>query len=125
MGRDAGVEAGMEARLAELAQRYQRKVSLIGQSLGGIYARELARRSPALVRQVITLGSPFANDPKASNAWRLYEALSGREGGRPPARSHEAAAAGAEHGDLYPHRWHCRVAGLPRTAEHDDAEHRG
>ena len=76
-GPRAGVEAGMEARLAELAQRYQRKVSLIGQSLGGIYARELARRSPALVRQVITLGSPFANDPKASNAWRLYEALSG------------------------------------------------
>ena len=27
---------------------------------------------------MITLGSPFANEPKASNAWRLYEALSGR-----------------------------------------------
>jgi pimeloyl-ACP methyl ester carboxylesterase len=59
-----GVEAGMEARLTELAQRYQRKVSLIGWSLGGIFARELARRSPELVRQVITLGSAFASEPK-------------------------------------------------------------
>jgi pimeloyl-ACP methyl ester carboxylesterase len=70
-----GVETGMDARLAELAGRYQRKVSLIGWSLGGVFARELARRAPALVRQVITLGSPFANEPKASNA---YPGQSGR-----------------------------------------------
>jgi pimeloyl-ACP methyl ester carboxylesterase len=81
-----GVETGMDARLAELAGRYQRKVSLIGWSLGGVFARELARRAPALVRQVITLGSPFANEPKASNAWRLYEALSGRQVGDWPGR---------------------------------------
>jgi pimeloyl-ACP methyl ester carboxylesterase len=74
-----GVEAGIDARLAELAQRYNRKVSLIGWSLGGVFAREAARRSSNLVRQVITLGSPFANEPKASNAWRLYEVLSGRQ----------------------------------------------
>jgi pimeloyl-ACP methyl ester carboxylesterase len=73
-----GVEAGIDARLAELAQRYNRKVSLIGWSLGGVFAREAARRSSNLVRQVITLGSPFANEPKASNACRLYEVLSGR-----------------------------------------------
>ena len=72
-----GVEEAIDKRLADLADRYQRKVTVIGWSLGGIYARELARRSPDLVRQVITLGSPFANEPKASNAWRLYEALSG------------------------------------------------
>ena len=76
----------MQARLAELAERYQRKVSLIGWSLGGVFARELARRRPAQVRQVITLGSPFANEPKASNAWRLYEALSGRSAGDWPGR---------------------------------------
>ena len=81
-----GVETGMDARLAELAGRYQRKISLIGWSLGGVFARELARRTPALVRQVITLGSPFANEPKASNAWRLYEALSGRQVGDWPGR---------------------------------------
>ncbi|MBN8971484.1 MAG: alpha/beta fold hydrolase [Rhizobiales bacterium] len=74
-----GVEDAMDARLAELADRYQRKVSLIGWSLGGVFARELARRSPSLVRQVITLGSPFASEPKASNAWQLYEYLSERK----------------------------------------------
>lgn len=74
-----GVEAGMDARLSELAHRYRRKISLIGWSLGGVYARELARRAPEVVRQVITLGSPFANEPRASNAWRLYEILSERK----------------------------------------------
>jgi len=74
-----GVEAKIDAWLAELAGRYQRKVSLIGWSLGGVFAREAARRSSEQVRQVITLGSPFANEPKASNAWRLYEVLSGRQ----------------------------------------------
>lgn len=74
-----GVEDAMEARLSELSQRYQRKVSLIGWSLGGIFARELARRLPSAVRQVITLGSPFASEPKASNAWRVYEFLSDRK----------------------------------------------
>ena len=77
-GPHSGVEARIDARLAELVQRYNRKVSLIGWSLGGVLAREAARRSAYLVRQVITLGSPFANEPKASNAWRLYEVLSGR-----------------------------------------------
>lgn len=73
-----GVEDGIDARLAELADRHGCKVSLIGWSLGGVFAREAARRAPERVRQVITLGSPFANEPKASNAWQLYEALSGR-----------------------------------------------
>lgn len=73
-----GVEPRMDERLAELHARYGREVSLIGWSLGGIYARELARRAPARVRCVITLGSPFAGAPRASNAWRLYESVSGR-----------------------------------------------
>src|SRR5258708_6970856 len=61
-----------------------RSASLAGAS--GVFARELARRRPAQVRQVITLGSPFANEPKASNAWRLYEALRGRSAGDWPGR---------------------------------------
>ena len=77
-GPHPGVEPAIDERLAELFARYQRKVSLIGWSLGGVFAREAARRAPSLVRQVITLGSPFANEPKASNAWQLYETLSGR-----------------------------------------------
>lgn len=54
-----------------------RKVSLVGWSLGGIYARELAKLEPEMVRSVITLGTPFAGSPKSTNAWRLYELLSG------------------------------------------------
>ena len=81
-----GAEAKMQQRLAELAERYQRKVSLIGWSLGGVFAREMARRAPEQVRGVITLGSPFAGEPKASNAWRLYESASGRKVGDWPER---------------------------------------
>ena len=53
------------------------KVSVIGQSLGGVFAREIARHDPALVRQVITLGSPFTGHPLASTGTHLYEWLSG------------------------------------------------
>jgi pimeloyl-ACP methyl ester carboxylesterase len=78
LGPRPGVEANIQARLAELHERYGRKVSVIGWSLGGVFAREIARRAPDHVRQVITLGSPFAGEPRASNAWRVYEAASGR-----------------------------------------------
>jgi len=52
--------AGMTELLAELNARYDAPVSVIGWSLGGIFARNLARSYPSSVRQVITLGSPFA-----------------------------------------------------------------
>ena len=59
-----------------LADRQGQPVSLIGWSLGGIYARELAKLHPSETRCVITLGTPFTGHPKATNAWRLYEMLS-------------------------------------------------
>ena len=63
LGRNVGpttrVIGGLDTRLLELFARHQRRVSIVGWSLGGIYARELARRHPHTVRQVITLGSPF------------------------------------------------------------------
>lgn len=63
LGRNVGPTAravnGMRARLLELTKRSGAPVSLIGLSLGGIYARQLARRAPDAVRQVITVGSPF------------------------------------------------------------------
>ena len=49
----------------------------VGWSLGGVYARDLALQAPDMVRSVITLGSPFANDIRATNATRLYELVSG------------------------------------------------
>ena len=52
------------------------KVSLIGHSLGGIYAREIARMQPDVIHQVITLGSPFGRGHQnASHASRLYQRL--------------------------------------------------
>lgn len=63
LGRNLGptkeVTEGIQQRLEELYDRHGSKVSLIGWSLGGLYARELARQNPDMVRQVITLGSPF------------------------------------------------------------------
>ncbi len=54
-----------------------RRVSLVGWSLGGIYARELAKRCPDCVRQVITLGTPFAAMRGATHAETLYRLLNG------------------------------------------------
>jgi pimeloyl-ACP methyl ester carboxylesterase len=62
LGRNLGpspeTAAAMVDQLHRLADRYGGRVSLVGWSLGGVYARELARRFPALVRQVITLATP-------------------------------------------------------------------
>ena len=59
--------------LAQLSETTAGPVSVIGWSLGGIYARELARQDPARIRQVITLGSPFAlTDPVQSRADGAY-----------------------------------------------------
>lgn len=81
MGRNVGgvsrMRAALRDRLAEIHDATRRKVSIVGWSLGGVYARHLALQAPELVRYVITLGSPFANDVTATNATRLYEALSG------------------------------------------------
>lgn len=66
-------------RVAEIRRKAKRKVSLVGWSLGGIYAREFAKALPNDVRTVITLGTPFAGDPHATNAWRLFELASGQK----------------------------------------------
>lgn len=83
LGLRAGVLEGCLARLKGLRRRHRRKVSLIGWSLGGIYARELAKLAPKEVRLVITLGTPFTGHPKATNAWRLYELVAGHRIGAP------------------------------------------
>jgi pimeloyl-ACP methyl ester carboxylesterase len=67
----------------ELNETHGRKVSLVGWSLGGLYARQLAKLMPDRVRSVITLGSPFAGGPKSTNAWRLYELVSGQNVDQP------------------------------------------
>jgi len=70
---------GIEARLDEIHGRHGRPVSLVGWSLGGIYARELARAFPDRIRQVITLGSPFRMvEGDESAATPLVRALESR-----------------------------------------------
>lgn len=54
------------------------RCTLIRWSLGGIYAREMAKRLPKRVRQVITIGAPFAANSEQTNAGWLYRLLSGR-----------------------------------------------
>ena len=79
LGPREGVEVKLEERIRHLYRRYDgRKVSLLGWSLGGLYARLMAHRLPDLVRCVITLGSPFGGDPRANHAWRLFEQFSGQ-----------------------------------------------
>jgi pimeloyl-ACP methyl ester carboxylesterase len=79
-GRNLGVEGfdrdELERRIEALALAGNGKVSLVGHSLGGIYAREIAREGPEWVHQVITLGSPFSGgDQHTSHASRLYQRL--------------------------------------------------
>ena len=78
LGRNHGpteaVLAGLPRAVLDHSERTGRPVSLIGWSLGGIYAREMARRHPRQVRQVITLGSPYAmHDPRQTYAYGPYQ----------------------------------------------------
>jgi pimeloyl-ACP methyl ester carboxylesterase len=66
----------LRATMEKLLVKGNGKVSLIGHSLGGIYAREIARMEPGVIHQVITLGSPFGKGHSdASHPSRLYRRL--------------------------------------------------
>ena len=85
LGHNLGPRGGYEKLISRLSLRLRhvsrthdnQKVSLIGWSLGGIYAREIAKVHPELVRQVITLGAPFKIQDNSTNADNLYDVLSG------------------------------------------------
>ena len=74
-----GVLQRCAADVRALAEKHGRPVSLVGWSLGGLYAREMAKELPEHTRCVITLGTPFAGHPRATNAWRVFEMLSGQK----------------------------------------------
>lgn len=83
LGRNLGptthVVEGMLERLSAISERHGRPVSIIGWSLGGIYARRLAISAPEMVRQVITLGSPFRfEDGDQSSVSGLFDRLKPR-----------------------------------------------
>jgi hypothetical protein len=63
--------------VAAMVNGHKERVTLINWSLGGLYAREIAKAIPARIRQVITLGSPFGNVATSTNVGWLYELLNG------------------------------------------------
>ena len=66
-----------------------RPVLLVGWSLGGMFARELAYRCPDKVRAVVTLGSPFSGDLKTNtNIREFYERIAGHDVDLPPFERH-------------------------------------
>jgi pimeloyl-ACP methyl ester carboxylesterase len=98
LGRNIGgfyrLRATLRARLSRLHDETGRKVTLVGWSLGGVFARDLALHMPEAVRSVITLGSPFARALQATNARRLYEQVTGEK--TSDARSEDLSAIGGD-----------------------------
>lgn len=84
LGFNTGPRGEVDAWVDELAEHvgelFPRKqsVSLIGWSLGGIYAREVAKKLRGRVRRVITIGTPFGGSGDQTNAAWLYRLLNGR-----------------------------------------------
>lgn len=74
----------IEARLLAVHARYGRPVHLVGWSLGGVFAREVAKRHPDKVAKVVTMGSPFSGHPRANNGWRAYHLVAGHRVEEPP-----------------------------------------
>ncbi len=73
LGLNQGMTPALLDRMLARIDALAAPVSLVGWSLGGLYARELAKLRPDAVDRVITLGSPFSGDLHANRAWRLYE----------------------------------------------------
>lgn len=86
MGLNRGARHDTLDRLVERVEGFGggASVTLVGWSLGGLYAREVAKARPELVDKVITLGSPFSGDLRANNVWRLYELIAGHPVDNPP-----------------------------------------
>jgi pimeloyl-ACP methyl ester carboxylesterase len=92
MGLNRGAREDTVDRLVERLEAHARgrKAVIVGWSLGGLYARELAKARPDLVEKVVTLGAPFSGDRRNNNVWRLYEWVAGHPVDRPPVDSDPA-----------------------------------
>jgi pimeloyl-ACP methyl ester carboxylesterase len=115
LARNLGVRPHTEPRLAELVERitdeHGRSVSVIGWSAGGIFGREVGRRAPDRVRSVITLGSPFRGNHRATHAWRLWSLLN-RNPAATALMTEAAIAARAEPLDIPPTCIYSRTDGI-------------
>ena len=70
---------GLTEEVENLTRSHEAPISLVGWSLGGIYAREVAKRMPTRARQVITIGTPFAGSPEHTRARWVYRLLNGNK----------------------------------------------
>ena len=135
VGWGAGRNSGMKpawlaegaAQLRSLGREHGRKVSLIGQSLGGIYARELAKLAADEVRCVITLGTPFTGPPDATNASRLYEWVNGKQHRTGPLRESVRSAPPVPTTSIYSRTdgvvaWQCSIEEPGALAENIEIE---
>lgn len=86
LGFNKGVAKDTLERIAKRVEAFGRggRVILVGWSLGGIYAREVAKIRPDLVEKVVTLGSPFSGNRRNNNVWWLYELIAGHQVDKPP-----------------------------------------
>ncbi len=69
----------LSRHVCELTAQHDDSVSLVGWSLGGIYARELAKKLPRRVRQVVTIGTPFAGTAEHTNVAWVYRLVNGQK----------------------------------------------
>lgn len=65
------------SRIERVSRAEGRKIVLVGWSLGGVFAREVAKQLPDCVEMVVTMGSPFSGDMHGNNAWRVYHWIVG------------------------------------------------
>jgi len=83
LGRGEDILARLCDAVVARAQAEGAPLALVGWSLGGLFAREVAKRHPDSVALVITLGTPFSGDLHANRGWRWYQGLTGHELGSP------------------------------------------
>jgi pimeloyl-ACP methyl ester carboxylesterase len=67
----------LAGRLLDLVDEVGSPASLVGWSLGGVIAREVARRHPDAVRRVITYGTPVVGGPSHTTVARAQGGGSG------------------------------------------------
>ena len=88
MGRNLGPRADtleqIDRRVDEIRDQTGEPVTLVGWSLGGLFAREYAKVAGDKVGGVVTMGTPFSGNPRANHAWRLYQLVAGHPVDCPP-----------------------------------------